>query len=225
MTGTTVNALGTAVAALLLVVTAMGNAAPHEPCSGLAMMTRQVRWELRTNADEFYQQLRAAETKIRNGVWTNMYESAPVAPGDLVTYLSLQPGSCGHGDDLDIHPDAAAGHVLDRTLGARVADDLFETLDQATFSVTVQAFRAVAPHAAIPWRNLGAPLLAITRTDAGDVRWPGSGLLVAAEGSRPLHLWMRPISAPPAQSWTVTASITNPDTQIFHFRPDLSSPR
>lgn len=225
MTGPTMNAPGTAAAALLLVMTAVGNAAPHEPCSRLTMMTRQVRWELRTNVDEFYQELRAAEAKIRKQVWTNMYESAPVAPGDLVTYLSLQAGSCGHGNDLDIDPDAAAGDVLDLTLGARVADDLFEILDQATFNVTVQAFRAVAPHAEIPWRTLGAPLLAITRTDAGDVRWPGSGLLVAAEGSRPLHLWMRPISAPPAQSWTIAPSITNADTQIFRFRPDLSSPR
>ena len=225
MTGMIVNVLATAPAALLLVVTAMGNTAPSEPCIGLAMMTRQVRWELRTNVDEFYQQLRAAEGKTRAVVWTNMYESTPLAPGDLVTYLSLQPASCGHGDDLDIHPDAAAGDVLDRTLGARAADDLFEILDQATFSVTVQTFRAVASHGEIPWRNFGAPLMAITRTDARNVRWPGSGLLVAAEGSRPLHLWMRPITAAPAQSWTVTASITNQDTQIFRFRPDLSSDR
>lgn len=234
----TATTLGAAVAAVLwLAAPSAGNL----PCDGLALMTRDVRPELRDRADEFYRSLRIAETDVGDERWTNVYESVLRASGGFVTYVSLRPryaprehfpadNACGHADDLDIDPDARAGAILARAFGSRQAARLSQGLEAATYSLTVQAFRTLDPRADIPWRELGAPFIAVTQTvdfPSDELRSPGSELrLVAAVGSTHLHVWMRPTSGLIAETTTTARNLGRaPDTQVFRFRADLSSQR
>jgi hypothetical protein len=238
LTRETATTLGAAVATLLLLATL---SARKPSCDGLALMTREVRRELRDRADEFYQCLRAAEAEVGERRWANVYDSMPGASGGLVTYLSLRPryasadappgdNSCGHADDLDIDPDEKAGAILARAFGARKVARLSEGLEGATYSVTAQAFRTLGSNTQIPWRELRAPFVALTRTDgrpASDIRLLGSGLrLVAAGSGMRLHIWMTPIGGSPTETGLASpVSRTGVDTQVFRFRADLSSQR
>jgi hypothetical protein len=216
---------GAVAAATLLVLTFGGDAktastgsarsgqAATLPCNRLALMTRAVRWELRDHVEDYYQHLRAAETRLAQGRWENVYEREPDSSGELGKYVSLAPHPCGQPSEVDIDPDARAEYALGRAFGAREADRLSDSLDGATFTVSLQVFRPIEPNTPIPWRDLGALFMAITRTEVADGNPSGPGLrLVSAAGSTRSYLWIRPATA-------------GAGTQIFRFRADLSSPR
>lgn len=216
--------LGTVAAATLLVPILGGDATSAStrsarsgqtttvPCDRLALMTRDVRWELRDQVDDYYRHLRAAEIRIGQARWENVYEWEPGSSGGLGQYVSLAPRPCGRPAELDIEPDARAEYTLGRAFGAREAERLSDSLDEATFMVSLQVFRHLEPNSTIPWRDLGGSFTAITRTEAADANTSRAGLRLVSAGSTRSYVWIRPVA-------------TDAGPEIFRFRADLSSPR
>jgi len=212
---------------MLIVVGWSGDALPANPvCDELSMTTRQVRLEGRVAVDDYYEALRAAEARIGDARWTNTYESVAGAPEAPSTYLSLSAGSCGHQDAPAVDPYARALRVLGLTYGSHEAGRLLDRLGEATVSVTVQGFRTPERNRPIPWRELGAPFVAITPTESSDLTMPAPGLRLVAVGSPRVQVWMRPVAGPVLEAGGPAGlSRTDAGTEVFRFRAELSSRR